>query len=95
MSGQISISDVEKAEKTVAKLGNLIESIEKYVKTLKSQTAGMSSFWKDNKYKEVKKYFDETASSLAVAKKRAKDLKDNMDGQIKEAKAILNTKINH
>ena len=89
----ININDIESANKTIRNLKELNSSIDKYTKNLNSQTASMSSFWKDDKYKQVKNSFDDAARFLSTTKKKVDDLLGRMDMQLKEAKSILDVHI--
>lgn len=92
-NSNINILDVEKVEKTISKLEDLNESIDKYAKVLRSETNKMSNYWKDNKYKEVKEKFEDDARILTNIKKNSTSIMTKMRGQIGEAKQILNLKI--
>lgn len=92
-NSNINILDVEKVEKAISKLEALNESIDKYTKILTTETNKMSTYWKDNKYKEIKEKFEDDARILNNIKKNSTSIITKMKGQIGEAKQILNVKI--
>ena len=92
-NSDINILDVEKVEKAISKLEALNESIDKYTKILTTETNKMSTYWKDNKYKEIKEKFEDDARILNNIKKNSTSIITKMKGQIGEAKQILNVKI--
>ena len=92
-NSNINILDVEKVEKAISKLEALNESINKYTKILTTETNKMSTYWKDNKYKEIKEKFEDDARILNNIKKNSTSIITKMKGQIGEAKQILNVKI--
>ncbi len=92
-NSNINILDVEKVEKAISKLEALNESINKYTKILTTETNKMSTYWKDNKYKEVKGRFDDAAIMLNKIKENSTSIKENMEKQINKGKQIMTVSI--
>ena len=92
-NSNINILDVEKVEKAISKLEALNESINKYTKILTTETNKMSTYWKDDNYKEVKGRFDDAAIMLNKIKENSTSIKENMEKQINKGKQIMTVSI--
>ena len=92
-NSNINILDVEKVEKAISKLEALNESIDKYTKILTTETNKMSTYCKDNKYKEIKEKFDADAIMLKNIKENSTSIKENMKKQINKGKQIMTVSI--
>ena len=92
-NSNINILDVEKVEKAISKLEALNESIDKYTKILTTETNKMSTYWKDNKYKEIKEKFDADAIMLKNINENSTSIKENMKKQINKGKQIMTVSI--